>query len=38
VPDVTPSLVALIAQLLQYEPRNRMQSARELLERLREVA
>jgi CheY-like chemotaxis protein len=37
VPDVTPAVAALIAQLLQYEPRDRMQTARELVERLREV-
>lgn len=37
VPDVTPAVAALVAQLLQYEPKDRMQTARELVERLREV-
>lgn len=37
VPDVTPAVSALVAQLLQYEPKDRMQTARELVERLREV-
>jgi CheY-like chemotaxis protein len=37
VSDVTPAVAALVAQLLRYEPRERVQSARELLERLREV-
>jgi CheY-like chemotaxis protein len=37
VPEVTPAVSALIAQLLQYDPKDRLQSARELVERLREV-
>ncbi len=37
VPDVAPAVSALIAQLLQYDPKDRMQTARELVERLREV-
>ena len=37
VPDVTPAVAALIAQLIQYEPKDRVQTARELVERLREV-
>ncbi len=37
VPDVPPALAALIARLIQYEPANRVQSARELVDRLREI-
>jgi hypothetical protein len=37
VPDVTPAVAALIAELIQYEPKDRVQTARELVERLREV-
>ena len=37
VPDVTPAVAGLVSKLLQYEPKDRMQSARELVERLREV-
>jgi serine/threonine protein kinase len=37
VPDIAPAVSALVAQLLQYDPKDRMQSARELVERLREV-
>lgn len=37
VPDVAPAVSALIAQLLRYEPKDRVQSAGELVERLREV-
>ena len=36
VPEVTPALAALIDRLVRYEPRDRLQSARELVERLRE--
>lgn len=36
-PEVTPAVAALVFQLLQYEPKDRLQSARELVERLREV-
>ncbi len=36
-PEVTPAVAALVFHLLQYEPKDRMQSARELVERLREV-
>ena len=38
VPDVTPAFSALVDQLLRYEPRERPQSARELSERLHEIA
>jgi eukaryotic-like serine/threonine-protein kinase len=37
VPDVTPAFAALVDNLLRYEPRDRLQSARELVERLREL-
>jgi serine/threonine-protein kinase len=37
VPEVTPAVSALIAQLLHYDPKDRLQSASELVERLREV-
>ena len=37
VPDVTPAFAGLIDTLLRYEPRDRLQSARELVERLREL-
>ncbi|MGH7656103.1 MAG: protein kinase domain-containing protein [Gemmatimonadaceae bacterium] len=37
VPDVTPAVAGLISQLLHYEPKDRLQSANELVERLREV-
>jgi CheY-like chemotaxis protein len=36
-PEVTPGLAAIVHALLQYEPPDRLQSARELAERLREV-
>ena len=38
VADVPPALVSLIARLLSYEPRDRPQSARELAEKLHEIA
>lgn len=37
VPDVTPAFAALINRLLRYEPKDRVQSARELVERLHEL-
>jgi DNA-binding response OmpR family regulator len=37
VPDVTPAFAALIDRLLKYEPAERMQSARELVERLHQI-
>jgi CheY-like chemotaxis protein/predicted Ser/Thr protein kinase len=37
VPDVTPAFAALIDRLLKYEPSDRLQSARELVERLHEI-
>jgi serine/threonine protein kinase len=36
-PDVTPAFAAIVHRLLQYEPKDRLQSAGELVERLREV-
>jgi CheY-like chemotaxis protein/predicted Ser/Thr protein kinase len=37
VPDVPPALAAVVARLVQYEPRDRVQSARELVDLLREI-
>lgn len=37
VPDVAPAFAALVHRLLQYEPADRVQSAQELVERLREL-
>jgi DNA-binding response OmpR family regulator len=37
-PEVSPAFAALIEKLLAYEPKDRLQSARELVERLHEVA
>ena len=37
VPDVTPAFAALIDRLLKYEPADRLQSARELVERLHQI-
>ncbi len=37
VPDVTPAFAALIDRLLKYEPADRLQSARELVERLQQI-
>lgn len=37
VPGVTPAFAALINRLLRYEPKDRVQSARELVERLHEL-
>jgi CheY-like chemotaxis protein len=37
LPDVTPAFAALINRLLSYKPQDRLQSARELVERLHEI-
>jgi CheY-like chemotaxis protein len=37
-PEVSPAFAALIEKLLAYEPKDRLQSARELVDRLHEVA
>ena len=37
-PEVSPAFAALIEKLLAYEPKDRLQSARELVQRLHEVA
>ncbi|HEV8409202.1 MAG TPA: protein kinase [Gemmatimonadaceae bacterium] len=36
-PEVSPALASLIEKLLAYEPKDRLQSARELIDRLHEV-
>lgn len=38
VPDVPAALTALVEKLVSYEPRDRLQSARELVERLHEIS
>jgi serine/threonine-protein kinase len=38
LPDVNPAISALVAQLLSFEAKDRPQTARELVERLRELS